>query len=405
MDLSYDDHGNRTRLSWLAQNGVRVWGPERVYVSEDVRLDRISAGAVLMNATITGATTFIGTRAHIGTSGLARVHEAQIGPSVVIGAGSYENCVLLHGAKVRGFAEVRGGTVLEEEAEAGHNVGLKNSTFTCGVVAGSLINFCDVLLTGGGSRNDHSEVGSGAVHFNFDPRGDKFGSLMGDATGCLLKSRRIFVGGNSGVVAPVHLDFGVLVAAGSVVRKDVAENQLAAGDAPGQNGDYDLDRYFDLSRKFYTTAKLVGNLHALRAWYQKLRLPHSDSGDKLLYLAADGELDRHLQHRVKELAKIILKLEKSLSKPCKNSQEGLFVGQHRILLENKDHISSFLLREEYGEAPVSLVAEYENLRNGRSHVDSVRSLTPASYQAAAEFLRGIACRPCLAMRALFATAD
>jgi hypothetical protein len=405
MDMAYDDHGNRTRLSWLAQNGVKVWGPERVYVSEEVQLNRISSGAVLMNTTITGATTFIGARAQIGISGLARINEAQIGPSVVLGAGSYEHCVLLHGAKVRGFAELRQGTVLEEEAEAGHNVGLKNTVFTAAVVAGSSINFCDVLLTGGSFRNDHSEVGSGSVHFNFDPRGDKFGSLMGDATGCLLKARRIFLGGNSGVVAPVHLNFGAVVAAGSVVRKDVAENQLSSGNAPGQSGDYDLDRYFDLSRKFYNTAKLVGNLHALRAWYQKVRLPHSELGDKPLYVAADGELDRHIRHRVKELAKVIAKLEKSLSKPCKNSEDRTFCEQHRMLIENSHRIHSFLVREEYAEAPVSLIAEYENLRNGRSHLDAVRSLTPEASQVAMEFLRAIAARPCLEMRSLFGLRD
>src|SRR6266478_5837736 len=248
MDLAYDDHGNRIRLSRLAQNGVKVWGPERVYVAEEVRLSRISAGAVLMNATITGATTFIGAGAQIGISGLARIHEAQIGSSVVLGAGSYENCVLLPGSKARGFAEFRQGTVLEEEAETGHNVRLKNTVLMVGAVAGSSVNFCDVLLSGGSSRSDHSEVGSGSVHFNFDPRGDKFGSLMGNATGCLLKSRRIFIGGNAGIVAPVQLAFGAVVAAGSIVRKDVAENQLSAGDTPGQTGDYDLDRYFDLSR-------------------------------------------------------------------------------------------------------------------------------------------------------------
>jgi bifunctional UDP-N-acetylglucosamine pyrophosphorylase/glucosamine-1-phosphate N-acetyltransferase len=405
MDLPYDDHGNRTRLSRLVQNGVKVWGPERVYVSEEVRLDRISAGSVLMNATITGATTFIGARAQIGISGLARIHEAQIGPAVILGAGSYENCVLLHGSKARGFAEFRQGTVLEEEAETGHSVALKNTVLTAGVVAGSLINFCDVFLTGGSSRNDHSEVGSGSVHFNFDPRGDKFGSLMGDTTGCLLKSRRIFVGGNSGVVAPVHLAFGAVVAAGSIVRKDVAGNQLSAGDAPGQSGNYDLDLYFDLSRKFYTTAKLVGNLHALRAWYQKVRLPHSESGDKPLYVAADGELNRHIRHRVNELAKVIGKLDKSLSKPSKASQDRSFCEQHRMLLENKDRIISFLVREEYAEAPVSHVAEYEGLRNSRSHTDSVRSLTQESSRVAMEFLRGIAAKPCLEMRALFAVPD
>jgi hypothetical protein len=405
MDLPHDDQGNRTRLSWLARNGVKVSGPERVYVSKEVPLDRISSGALLMNATITGATTFIGARAQIGISGLARIHEAQIGSSVTLGAGSYEHCVLLHGSKVRGFAEFRPGTVLEEEAEAGHNVGLKNTVFTAGVVAGSLINFCDVLLSGGSSRNDHSEVGSGSVHFNFDPRGDKFGSIMGDATGCLLRSRRIFVGGNSGVVAPVHLDFGAVVAAGSIVRKDVAENQMSTGDARSQNGDYDLDRYFNLSRKFYNTAKLVGNLHALRAWYQKVRLPHSELENKPLYLAADGEFDRHIRHRVQELAKVIAKLETSLSKPWKNSKDRSFCQQHRMLLENNDRINSFLVREEYGAAPVSLIADYENLRNSRSHPDSVRLLTPEASQVASEFLHGIAARPCLEMQDLFASRD
>jgi len=405
MGLVYDDFGNRQRLAVLSERGVRVWGPDRVYVGEDVRLERICTGAALMNATITGSSTFIGAEAQIGVSGLARVHDAQIGSNAVLGAGSYENCVLLTGAKARGFAELRPGTVLEEESEVGHNVGLKNTVFTAGVAAGSLINFCDVLLTGGSSRNDHSEVGSGAVHFNFDPRGDKFGSLMGDATGCLLQSRRIFIGGNSGVVAPVHLAFGAVVAAGSIVRKDVAENQLSSGDAPGQSGDYDLDRYFDLSRKFYTTAKLVGNLHALRAWYQKVRLPFSESGDKPLYIAADGEFDRHIRHRVKELAKVIAKLEKSLSKPSKNSQDKLFYQQHRRLLENNDRIQSFLVREDYAEVPVSFVAEYEQLRNSRSHIDSVRSLPPEASQVAADWVREIADRPCLEMRALFALPD
>jgi hypothetical protein len=224
---------------------------------------------------------------------------------------------------------------------------------------------------------------------------------MGDASGCALKARRIFVGGNSGVLAPVHLAFGVVVAAGCIVRKDVAENQLSSGDAPGQSEYYDFDRYFGLARKFYTTAKLVGNLHALRAWYQKVRLPHSESGDKPLYIAADGEFDRHIRHRVMELTRVIAKLEKSLSKPCKNSQDRLFCEQHRILHENNDRINSFLVREEYAEAPVSLVAEYETLGNRRSRTDSVRSLTQEASLVAADWLRKVAARPYLEMRALF----
>jgi hypothetical protein len=364
-------------------------------------LNRICAGAVLMNATITGGSTFIGAGAQIGTSGLARIHDSQIGSHTVLGAGTYEHCVLMTGAKARGFAELRRGTVLEEQSELGHNVGLKNTVFTAGAVAGSLVNFCNIVLTGGSSRGDHSEVGAGAVHFNFDPRGDKFGSLMGDATGCLLKSRRIFVGGNSGVVAPVHLAFGAVVAAGSIVRKDVGESELSSGDPPGQTRIYDPEQYFDLSTRFYTTAKLVGNLHAFRAWYQKVRLPYSESEDKPLYIAALGEFDRHIQHRVNELAKIIGKLEKSLSKPRNSFQDRLFCEQHRTLLDNNDRIKIFLLREEYAEPPVNLVAEYESLRKSRSHIDSVRCLTAKASLVAADWLRRIAAVPHNEMRALF----
>ncbi len=401
MDLSYDDHGNRTRLSRLAQNGVKVWGPERVYVAEEVRLSRISAGAVLMNATITGATTFIGAGAQIGISGLARIHEAQIGSSVVLGAGSYENCVLLPRSKARGFAEFRQGTVLEEEAETGHNVGLKNTVLMVGAVAGSSINFCDVLLAGGSSRSDHSEVGSGVVHFNFDPRGDKFGSLMGDATGCLLQSRRIFVGGNSGIVAPVHLEFGTVVAAGSILRHDVPENQLSRGDPTGLSGEYDVNRYFDLSRKFCTTAKLVGNLHALRAWYQNVRHACAESDSRLLYAAAAQEFDCHIKHRARELAKLVGKLDKSLSKPSKHERDRRLEEQHRRLLVNRERINSFLLHEDCADAPAILLAEYTENRRTREHVESVRDLSAEASAAAIQWIREVASQPYLQMRALF----
>ncbi|HSZ63476.1 MAG TPA: hypothetical protein VK828_16875 [Terriglobales bacterium] len=401
MDLACDDHGNRTRLSRLAQNGVKVWGPERVYISEEVRLDRIAAGAVLMNATITGATTFIGAGAQIGTSGSARIHEAQIAPSVVLGAGSYENCVLLSRSKTRGFAELRQGTVLEECAEIGHNVGLKNTVLMVGAVAGSSINFCDVLLAGGSSRSDHSEVGSGVVHFNFDPRGDKFGSLMGDATGCLLQSRRIFLGGNSGIVAPVHLEFGTVVAAGSILRRDVSENQLSWGDPTGLSGEYDLDRYFDLSRKFCTTAKLIGNLHALRAWYRNIRQACAEPDSRLLYAAADQEFDRHIKRRTHELAKVVGKLDKSLSKPSRSERDRMFEEQHRRLLANCEHIDSLLRCEDYADTPAVLLAEYTENRRVREHVESVHNLSAEASATAVRWLREIASLPYLQMRALF----
>jgi acetyltransferase-like isoleucine patch superfamily enzyme len=379
-----------------------MWGPERVYIGEEVRLDSICPGAELLNAFVTGENTFIGSGAQIGISGLARIHESQIGSGCLLGAGSYDNCVLLPGAKTRGFAEIRRGTVLEEDAEVAHNVGLKNTVFTIGVVAGSCINYCDVLVTSGSSRAHHSEIGSGAIHFNFDPRGDRFGSMLGDATGCLLRSRPIFVGGNSGLVAPVHLGFGAVIAAGSMIRKDVRENQLSSGEPLQQAGDYDLEKYFDLSRKFCTTAKLIGNLQAMRAWYRFIRLPFSDSESKFLYLAADSQLEHHLQYRVEQLTKVIGKLERSVSKPCTTPLDRRFQQQHRKLLDSRHNISVFLLEENVSPAPAPLIGEYERNRRTQDHAASIRSLSNTTVELATEWLREIAAGPQRPMRALFA---
>ena len=57
-------------------------------------------------------------------------------------------------------AQVRPGTILEEGAEMAHTVGLKQTIFFPFVVGGSLINFCDALMSGGKSRKVHSEIGS-----------------------------------------------------------------------------------------------------------------------------------------------------------------------------------------------------------------------------------------------------
>ena len=124
---------------------------------------------------------------------------------------------------------------------------------TCWTTAGSCINFCDVFMTGGTSRYDHSEIGSGAMHFNFSPRRDKFASAFGDVRGLLLRSKPVFVGGNTGIVAPCEVAFGKVVPAGTTLRQDSGtakiENKLRAG------------------------LNFIRTLDVVRCWYEHVRLP------------------------------------------------------------------------------------------------------------------------------------
>jgi bifunctional UDP-N-acetylglucosamine pyrophosphorylase/glucosamine-1-phosphate N-acetyltransferase len=389
----YDEGCNPLRVAQLSHRGVDVWGADKVYIGEEVPLENFESGVVLYNATITGANTRIGAGSRIGASGPVRIDDCQIGRDCELGAGVYEGSTLLDGSKVRGFAELRPGTLLEEEAEAAHCCAFKNTILTAGVVAGSMINFCDALLTGGTSRSDHSEIGSGAVHFNFDPRGDKWGSLFGDVRGVLLKSSPIFLGGQCGLVAPLHVDFGAVTAAGSIVRRDVgpdcvkfetAQTSIVAG--------FDRELYPSLRRKCLSTADLIGTLWALDVWYEKVRLAYADERLKPLYESARKQATDHIKERVKRLEKIIAKLPRSLEKAAASQADLKDVrGEHRKLIENQKAIFEILrTAPEPAPAPERLLREYESARGTQSHVKAVQGLTPEATESAAEWLGGIA---------------
>ena len=401
----YDEAGNHERVARLRGRGVEVWGPERVYIAADVVLENIEPGAAIHQATVAGASTFIGKGTRIGLSGHALIRDCQIGRNVSLGAGTYEGATILDGTSIRGFAEIRPGTLLEEDVEAAHNVAFKNTVLTATMVTGSLINYCDVFMSGGRSRTLHSEVGSGVVHFNFDPRGDKYSSLVGDVRGVLLRSAPIFVGGQCGLVAPLHVDFGAVIAAGSVVRGDVGPERVKfEGAGKDEKEGFDREIYARLRRKFLTTARVVGNLRALAAWYRHVRLPFADSYQKPLYESAIEQTRIHVAERVRRVTAILAKLERSIEKSGATGDASLIACQdeHRLLLRRHNEVVACLESEPMTEPlPAKLVRQYENLRGAAPHLDAVRGLDDANVAAAAKWLKGIADDPASRMTAIF----
>ena len=394
---NYNEAGNRERVQRLRDHGVDVWGPERVYVATDVPLDNIEPGASIYQATLSGPELLIGRGSRIGVSGPARVADCQIGRDVELGAGTYEGATFLDGAVVRGFAEIRPGTLLEEQVDAAHSVAFKNTILTATVVTGSVINYCDVFMSGGTSRSDHSEVGSGVIHFNFDPRGDKYGSLIGDVRGVLQRSAPVFVGGQCGLVGPVHVDFGAVVAAGSLVRRDVTADCVHFENFETQAvSDFDREIYTGLRRKFVTTAKLIGNLRALDAWYERVRMPFADEHHRPLYRAAQQQARVHIAERVKRVERIIAKLDRSIEKSAAGGDPVLekFHGEHRLLIENSDEIRKVLCGSgEVAAPPPAVLEQYENARASMTHLEAVRKLDEFASEAAAAWLHQIAQEP------------
>src|SRR5579883_14617 len=384
-----DQENNRARVAELAAAGVMVWSPERVYIGPEVNLEFISPGAELINAIVRGASTRIGARSRIGTSGIAVLSECQVGEGVELGAGSYDGATMLDGVKVRGFGELRQSCLLEEGVELGHNVGLKNTLLTSTIIAGSNINFCDVVITGGRSRSDHSEIGSGVVHLNFDPRRDKFGSLLGNADGVLLKSAPIFVGGQCGLVAPVWVGFGAVIAAGSVVREDVPEKALfLTNPRPYQPRRYDPYAYpKSIRTQVMKTARLIGALCAIGAWYRYIRAPFAEGGQKALYVAGENRLADMARVRSRELAATLDRLESALASHSDWSSEK--AGDHSVLLRAKSAVIRYL-SDVYFEVikgpPEEFLRAYESLRKGATHIDTISAISDGATSAASKWL-------------------
>ena len=267
------------RLKQLREKGVRIIDPRQTYLGPEVDLARIHPTACLHPGTrILGKRTLLGENTAIGTEGPTTLEDVLVGATVAIASGCIRDSVILERVQVGANAHIRPGTLLEEEVSTGHSVGLKQTLLLSFVTLGSLINFCDVLMAGGTSRQDHSEVGSGFVHFNFTPwgqRGDKATpSLIGDVVnGVLLRSKRIFLGGAGGAVGPFSVGYGSVAGAGQVLRRDVASGELVLEPPVPTRGLFrGHPSESHLSRIWTRNIEYIGQVYALRAWYEQVRL-------------------------------------------------------------------------------------------------------------------------------------
>jgi UDP-N-acetylglucosamine/UDP-N-acetylgalactosamine diphosphorylase len=191
-------------------------------------------------------------------------------------------------------AHVRAGTLLEEQASGAHSVGFKQTILLPFVTAGSLINFCDILMAGGTDRQHHSEVGSSYIHFNFTPRGDKAtASLVGDVPrGVMLDQRPVFLGGQGGLVGPVRIEYGCIIPAGTIYRKDALgpDRLLLSKPVAGLPRPYDVRVCRSVGRVVHNSLRYIGNLRALQQWYHCMRRPWMQD-DAYLRACLEASLD------------------------------------------------------------------------------------------------------------------
>lgn len=395
---------NQAKIQFLIEKGVRILNPGSVDIGEDVNPDRISGDRVTIypGCRIYGDDTMIMAGVTLGFEGPATIVNCQLGPGVELRGGFFKRSVFLDRALVGSGAQIRECCIMEEESSCAHNVGLKQTIIFPFVALGSLINFCDCLISGGTGRKNHSEVGSSYIHFNFTPNQDKATpSLIGDVPrGVMLNQPPIFLGGQGGLIGPSRIGFGSVIAAGTIFRRDsiVGGKLLLGGVIRRKELPLYPGLYRNVKRKTLHNINYIGNLIAMRNWYSYLR-PVFSSGDGLheeLIRSGIEILDRAVEERVKRLTVFAEKLPLSADiyrKSMKGESTPEVLLRKEELFEFRHRVGDILLearQKEYGkESRDNFLSVVDRNRSGGRYIEVIKNLPPDCVEEGSRWLEEI----------------
>ncbi len=330
MDFQPKSH---KKICQLLDKGIDIRNPGTLDIGDEVDVNQISSHDVTIypGCRIYGQNTVISAGSKLGYEAPATIDNCQLGLKVELKGGYFCQSVFLDGVILGLSAHVREGCILEEQAGGAHSVGLKQTILFPFVTLGSLINFCDCLMAGGTSRSNHSEVGSSYIHFNFTPDADKTTpSLIGDVPrGVMLNQRPIFLGGQGGMVGPLRIGYGNVVAAGSILRQDYPGDNQLIFDTPQPHGTRDFipAAYPNLRRILENNILYLANLKALETWYTEIRKPFFEAQEfgTFIFNGAMKQLSLAAKERLKRLKTMTQKaappsLKQPKSEPINDEQ-------------------------------------------------------------------------------------
>ncbi|TDP28213.1 UDP-N-acetylglucosamine pyrophosphorylase /glucosamine-1-phosphate N-acetyltransferase [Idiomarina aquatica] len=148
------------------------------------------------------------------------IKDAEIGDGTVVRANSHiEGAKVASNCKVGPFARLRPGAELADEAQVGNFVEMKKSRLGKGSKASHLTYLGDTQV------GEYANIGAGTITCNYDGV-NKSTTEIGDGA---------FIGSNSSLVAPVKIGKQATVGAGSVITREVANEELAVARGKQRN--------------------------------------------------------------------------------------------------------------------------------------------------------------------------
>lgn len=195
----------------LMAAGVTIFRPETCVIDSEVE---VQPDTVIEPFVQLLGRTRIGAESHIRS--FAVIENCTVGSRVII----RQSCVLADssiadGAEIGPFARMRPGCEIGEDVHIGNFVELKKSKLHKGVKAGHLAYLGDSEI---GTRTN---IGAGVITCNYDGL-QKHPTRIGEG---------VFVGSDSTLVAPLTIEDGAYIGAGSCITKNVPAGSLAVGRA------------------------------------------------------------------------------------------------------------------------------------------------------------------------------
>ena len=180
---------DRLRDKFL-KSGVKMTGPETIYFSKDIKIGK--------NVTIEPYVVF-GPKVKIGSNVLIRSFS------------HLENCIVKDKVEIGPYARIRPNAVLEKGSKVGNFVEIKKSK----IGKNSKVNHLTYI--GDANIGKNVNVGAGTITCNYDGVKKSKTSIKDN----------VFIGSNSSLVAPLTLEEGSTIGAGSVITKKVKRKSLA----------------------------------------------------------------------------------------------------------------------------------------------------------------------------------
>jgi len=202
----------RRKRAAVMDAGVTIELPETVLIDPEVIVGedtRIEPGVQLLGKTRVGAGCTIRTGSVLSDAVLE--DNVLVKPYTIVSASH-----LSRGTQAGPFAHLRDGARLEENARVGNFVEVKKSVLGEGVKSMHLTYLGDARIGSG------TNIGAGTITCNYDGV-NKNPTTIG---------KRVFIGSDTALVAPVRVGDGAYVGAGSVITKNVPPDAL--GLARGQ---------------------------------------------------------------------------------------------------------------------------------------------------------------------------